>query len=101
MKMLSQWNHFLGLTLLTLSPTPIFGSIVSQIQSAASSAEAKATQVIGNLEGDLTNFEQAVQTELSSALKSSDGVIAHFAMGHELYATTSNWLICDKALLIR
>jgi hypothetical protein len=88
--MLFPWSQTLSLVIVTINITPtvgLFSSIASNVKSAASSAETAASQVVGNLEGDLTSFEQAVQTELASALNSSHGVIAQFAMGYELYAT--------------
>jgi hypothetical protein len=91
-KMLFPRSQTLSLVILTISLTPtfaIFSSIASDFKSAASSAETAASQVVGNLEGDLTSFEQAVETKLSSALNSSHGVIAQIAMGYELYGHDS------------
>jgi hypothetical protein len=89
-KMLFPWRQTLSLVILIINITPtagLFNSIASDVKSAASSAETAASQVVENLEGDLTSFEQAVETKLSSALNSSHGVIAQIAMGHELYVT--------------
>lgn len=90
--MLSSWGQALSLVILTLNVTRIVavnsGSIGSDIQSSTvSSIEGEASQLVGDLENDFEDFEQAVESELSKALANSDGVLAQFTMGYQTYAT--------------
>jgi hypothetical protein len=79
-KMLSSWGQALSLAILTLNVTCIVAINLGSI-------EGEASRLIGDLQGDFENFEQAVESELSKALVNSDGVLAQFSMGHQTYAT--------------
>jgi hypothetical protein len=79
-KMLSSWGQALSLAILTLNVTCIVAINLGSI-------EGEASRLIGDLQGDFEDFEQAVQSELSKALAHSDGVLAQFSMEHQTYAT--------------
>jgi hypothetical protein len=70
----------LSLAILTLNVTCIVAINLGSI-------EGEASRLIGDLQGDFENFEQAVKSELSKALVNSDGVLAQFSMEHQAYAT--------------
>jgi hypothetical protein len=79
-KMLSSWGQALSLAILTLNVTCIVAINLGSI-------EGEASRLIGDLQGDFEDFEQAVQSELSKALVNSDGVLAQFSIEHQTYAT--------------
>ncbi|MCJ1383187.1 hypothetical protein MMC17_006300 [Xylographa soralifera] len=55
--------------------------------------DSVGSEIAGDLRGDLDNFEQAVESELSKALVNSDGVLAQFTMAHQTTPPISAQLI--------
>ena len=92
---------FLGVpAVLAISWGSIGSGIDSGAESAASSIGSKGSQLVGDLEGNFDTFENAVESQLSSALANNDGVLAQFTMGHQTYATRSSPPIMNTLLIV-